>query len=167
MENWALDFSQGFAFTGGKVKEQVKVDELSIPECTSYSWVKFSPDGRFFAYSTKQQLVIRNSDSFEIVRMGPLPGVISNSNDLHWSPDSSRVAVLISIKNTVQVWPVASDEDCKELRGGDVEELVCVRWASECDELLITSQYCISFSCWSIPSQYITYLPTPKHTHTG
>jgi len=146
--------------------------------------VRLSPDGKLIVSIQKQRLVIRDSLSMQVVNMFPLVSPVMRSTDIQWSPDSKRIAVLFVSSNHLIVFGVAEETPIDELRGGEVEEIAQFLWcpsresddqdgtksspssssssSSSCDQILTLSRFSLSLSCWSISSQFLTYLPVPK-----
>lgn len=119
--------------------------EFSGPFRTSGCAV-ISPDARLVANSTGSQVVVRETQSSQVIVVYTCNGTPSI---VRWSSDSCFLACLIPKLGLVNVFDVGDhDWDCV-IDGGDAG-VQDARWAPDSRSLLVWSQYGLKVNVWSV-----------------
>lgn len=75
---------------------------------------KVSPDGRFVAFLSRQTSFAESENVLEVMRINgndrlKLSGLSGNHRDIHWSPDSKKIAYLLGHGMDSAIWVVNKD----------------------------------------------------------
>jgi WD40 repeat protein len=132
-----MDFSEVFKFSG---------------------LLEWSPDGAYIASTADYRLVIRDSDSLQIVQ---LYTCLEEVSSIAWSCDSKYVLTAMYKRGIVQVWSLEHpDWTCKidEGRAG----LSFARWMPDGRSLLTATEFSLRLTIWSLIQRTVSYIKFPK-----
>lgn len=123
----------------------------------------FSPDGRLLASADGYRLVVRAADSLAVVA---LCSCLDRIESIAWSPDSDHLLCGLFLRATVQVF-CASDPNwaCSIAEGP--AGITAAHWTPDGQHILLTADFNVRLSVWSLVDQSCTYLRGPKHALAG
>eukprot|EP00026_Physarum_polycephalum_P009526 Phypoly_transcript_09653.p1 GENE.Phypoly_transcript_09653~~Phypoly_transcript_09653.p1 ORF type:complete len:449 (+),score=50.72 Phypoly_transcript_09653:22-1347(+) len=122
------------------------------------SLCKFSPDGTLLATAAKFRLVVRNSESLEIVHIF---SCLDNIQTIEWSSDSTYILCAMLKRGTVQVWCINQPRwTCKIDEG--LAGLVHARWSPDGRHILTTADFQVRITVWSLVNKSVCYIKSPK-----
>jgi WD40 repeat protein len=139
----AVDFSEKAVFTG------------PLP-C-------FSPDGKLVALAQEYRLVVREVETLAVVG---LFSCLDRIEALSWSPCGELILCGMYTHGTAQVFSIADSEwSCSITEG--LAGICSARWCPSCEEILLTAEFQVKLSVWSLVDQNCQNLPPPKHPEAG
>jgi len=139
----AVDFSEKAVFTG------------PLPS--------FSPDGKLVALAQEYRLVVREVETLAVVG---LFSCLDRIEALSWSPCGELILCGMYTHGTAQVFSIADSEwSCSITEG--LAGIGCARWCPSCEEILLTAEFQVKLSVWSLVDQNCHSLPPPKHPEAG
>jgi WD40 repeat protein len=139
----AVDFSEKAVFTG------------PLP-C-------FSPDGKLVALAQEYRLVVREVETLAVVG---LFSCLDRIEALSWSPCGDLILCGMYTHGTAQVFSIADSEwSCSITEG--LAGICSARWCPSCEEILLTAEFQVKLSVWSLVDQNCHNLPPPKHPEAG
>lgn len=140
-------------------------DIVQYSECHSQSGghVRFSPDGRFIATAAGYRLIVRDVDTLQIVQ---LYGCIDAIEDITWSCDSEYVLCSIQKRGSAQVWSVSNKEWHCKIDEGPVG-LAHARFSPDGRHVLVTADFRLRITIWSLCDRSVYYIRFPKHVGKG
>lgn len=103
----------------------------------SQSLCKFSPNGEFIATAVQQRLVIRQTQTLQILQ---LYTCLDNIQQIEWSADSDLILVCSYRLKTFQIWRLSDEKWSAEVDEG-LAGLVKVIWAPDSRHLLSFSDF--------------------------
>ena len=103
----------------------------------SNSLCKFSPNGEYIATAVQQRLVIRQTDTLQILQ---LYTCLDNIQDIHWAPDSDLILCCSYRLKTFQVWSLSNDKWTAEVDEG-LAGCCLVMWAPDARHVLSFSEF--------------------------
>lgn len=123
----------------------------------------FSPDRRLLASADGYRLVVRAADTLAVVA---LASCLDRIEVLAWSPDSDHVLCGLLRRATVQVF-CASDPDwaCSIAEGP--AGVAAARWTPDGQHVLLSADFGLRLSVWSLVDQSCVYLRGAKHAAAG
>lgn len=99
------------------VKTGNKSRRFPIGEEGNMQFVTFSPDGRWIAWTSQAERVIRLYDGIEGKEVRRIAGLTNPASCLAFSPDSRMLAVGGSYDPTIHLWEVTTGQPRHHLRG--------------------------------------------------
>lgn len=123
----------------------------------------FSPDCRLLASADGYRLVVRAADSLAVVS---LCSCLDRIETIAWSPDSDHILCGLLKRATAQVFCVSDPDWACTISEGPAG-VVAARWAPDGQHILLTADFGIRLSVWSLVDQSCIYLRGPKHLHAG
>ena len=124
----------------------------------------YSPDGRYIAsVQTPYSLAVRDVDTLQIVQ---LYSCLDKIQHIEWCPHSNYVLCALFKRPIVQVWSVQEpDWTCKIDEGpAGVQH---ARWSPDGQHILVTADFQIRITIWSLVDRSCTYIKGPKHGTKG
>jgi len=138
-----LDFSEKTAFAGPQPR--------------------FSPDKKHVALAQDFRLVIRNVESLAVVG---LFSCLDRIEAFDWSPGGDHILCSLYKRGTLQVFSVTDPEwSCCITEG--LAGIVSARWCPNGEQIILTSEFQVKLSLWSLVDQSCHQLPPPKHPEAG
>ncbi|KAL4858112.1 WD repeat-containing protein [Chlorella vulgaris] len=123
----------------------------------------FSPDSKLMASADGYRLVVRDAASLAVVS---LCSCLDRIESISWSPDSDHILCALFKRATVQVFCVSdSDWACNIAEGP--AGIVAARWTPDGQHILLTADFGVRLSAWSLVDQSCAYLRGPKHAQAG
>lgn len=139
----AVDFSEKAVFTG------------PLP-C-------FSPDGKLIALAQEYRLVVREVETLAVVG---LFSCLDRIEALSWSPCGELILCGMYTHGTAQVFSIVDSEwNCSITEG--LAGICNARWCPSCEDILLTAEFQVKLSVWSLVDQNCRNLPPPKHPEAG
>jgi hypothetical protein len=139
----AVDFSEKAVFTG------------PLP-C-------FSPDGKLVALAQEYRLVVREIETLAVVG---LFSCLDRIEALSWSPCGELILCGMYTHGTAQVFSITDSEwNCSITEG--LAGICNAQWCPSCEEILLTAEFQVKLSVWSLVDQNCHNLPPPKHPEAG
>ena len=123
----------------------------------------FSPDRKLLASADGYRLVVRAADSLAVVC---LASCLDRIEALAWSPDSDHILCGLFKRATVQVF-CASDPDWACTIAEGPAGVAAARWTPDGRHILLTADFNLRLSVWSLVDQSCQYLRGPKHAAAG
>ncbi|DBA84979.1 TPA: hypothetical protein ACH3X2_005718 [Trebouxia sp. C0005] len=138
-----MDFSETYRFSG------------PVPVC--------SPCGKYIAAATEYRLVVRDALTTQVAQ---IYSCIDKISDVQWCPSSTYIMCGLVKRAIVQVWSVVEpDWTCKIDEGLAGAE--AVQWSPDGLHILVTADFQIRITIWSLASKSFVYISGPKHATRG
>ena len=123
----------------------------------------YSPDGRFVAFTAEYRLVVRDVQTLEVVHLCSCLDRISN---VEWSCDSDHILCALHKRATLQCWSVSQQEwSCKIDEGA--AGIRHVRWSPSGQHIIVTADFQIRMTIWSLVDQTCIHVKGPKFPCRG
>eukprot|EP00887_Chlorella_sp_A99_P007526 scaffold2.g7526.t1 len=133
---------------------------MDFSDCIAHTCAPiYSPDGRLLASAEGYRVVVRECESLAVAA---LFSCLDCVEELSWSPDSDRLLCSLFKRATVQVFSVSDSEWSCTIAEGPAG-IVAARWSPDSRHILLTSDFAIRLSVWSLVDQSCQYLRGPKH----
>jgi hypothetical protein len=110
---------------------------MDFSQVYKQSLSKFSPNGEFIATAVQQRLVIRQTDTLQILQ---LYTCLDNIQDLQWSPDSDLILCVSYKLKTFQIWCLSNEKWTAQIDEG-LAGLVKVMWTPDGRHLMSFSDF--------------------------
>lgn len=123
----------------------------------------FSPDRKLLASADGYRLVVRAADSLAVVC---LASCLDRIESLAWSPDSDHILCGLFRRATVQVFCVSDPDWACSIAEGPAG-VTAARWTPDGRHILLTADFNLRLSVWSLVDQACVYLRGPKHAAAG
>lgn len=123
----------------------------------------FSPDRKLLASADGYRLVVRAADSLAVVC---LASCLDRIEALAWSPDSDHILCGLFKRATVQVFCVSDPDWTCSIAEGPAG-VTAARWTPDGRHILLTADFNLRLSVWSLVDQSCQYLRGPKHAAAG
>ena len=123
----------------------------------------YSPDARLLAAADGFRLVVRDAESLAVVC---LASCLDRIESLAWAPDSDHILCGLLRRATVQVFCASDPEWACTIAEGPAG-VAAARWAPDGRHILLTADFCLRLSAWSLVDQACIYLRAPKHATAG
>ncbi|KAI9202344.1 quinon protein alcohol dehydrogenase-like superfamily [Polychytrium aggregatum] len=123
----------------------------------------FSPNGQYLATAVQHRLVIRDSESLQILH---LFSCVDEVQDIAWSPDSDLILCASYRLSVIQVWSLRDPEwTCKIDEGA--AGLASVKWAKDARSIMSFSDFQLRVTIWSMVTKSAAYIQYPKFADRG
>ena len=138
---------------------------MDFTDAVSYSGPQpvFSPDRKLLASAEGYRLVVRAADSLAVVS---LCSCLDRVESISWGPDSDHLLCGLFKRATVQVFCVSDPDWACNIAEG-LAGVVAARWTPDGQHILLTSDFAVRLSVWSLVDQSCVYLRGPKHVQAG
>lgn len=123
----------------------------------------FSPDRKLLASADGYRLVVRAADTLAVVC---LASCLDRIETLAWSPDSDHILCGLFKRATVQVFCVSDPDWACSIAEGPAG-VTDARWTPDGRHILLTADFNLRLSVWSLVDQSCQYLKGPKHAAAG
>ena len=123
----------------------------------------FSPDRKLLASADGYRLVVRAADSLAVVC---LASCLDRIETLAWSPDSDHILCGLFKRATAQVFCVSDPDWACSIAEGPAG-ITAARWTPDGRHILLTADFNLRLSVWSLVDQSCQYLRGPKHAAAG
>ena len=123
----------------------------------------FSPDRKLLASADGYRLVVRAADTLAVVC---LASCLDRIETLAWSPDSDHILCGLFKRATVQVFCVSDPDWACSIAEGPAG-VTAARWTPDGRHILLTADFNLRLSVWSLVDQSCQYLKGPKHAAAG
>ncbi|KAK0198238.1 WD repeat-containing protein 8 [Armillaria mellea] len=148
----------------------------------SASLVAFSPAGNLILTAAQDRLIVRRTDTFQIVRTSaidaspspinaslPQQKALSGDNRIThaaWSSDSEYMLAACARKGVVHVYKLHDEKWHARVDAG-AEGLEKAEWAPDGRSILCFSQWGLRVTIWSLITGSATYIQFPLHPDKG
>ena len=120
----------------------------------------YSPDGAYLATCNSYKVVVRATDTLQILRLYTCLDAVQ---DVEWSSDSSFILSSMYKRGIVQVWSMDNPEwTCKIDEGS--AGLIHARWSPDGRHVLTTATFHLRLTVWSLVNKSISYIRYTKNT---
>lgn len=138
-----MDFSEAFPFSGPSPQ--------------------FSPDGEYLSVVVDYRILVREVDTLRVVQLYSCLDKIQN---YEWSPDSKYILCTLKGRPIVQVWSLDEpDWTCKIDEGP--AGITGARWCPDARSILLTADFQIKATIWSLVDRKCVYIKGPKFSDKG
>lgn len=122
----------------------------------------YSPNGEYIATCSSYRLVIRQSETLQIVRLYTCLDAIQK---VEWSSDSSFLLCAMYKRGVVQVWSIDEpDWTCKIDEGS--AGLIKAQWSPDGRHVLTTANFNLRITVWSLVSKSVSYIRYIKNSQS-
>ncbi|XP_048374980.1 WD repeat-containing protein WRAP73 isoform X2 [Sphaerodactylus townsendi] len=138
---------------------------MNFSECFKLSsqLCKFSPDGKFLASGVQYRLVVRSTNTLQILQLFTCLDQIQH---IEWSSDSLFILCAMYKRGIVQVWSLEQpDWHCKVDEGS--AGLVASCWSPDGRHILNTTEFHLRITVWSLCTKSVSYIKYPKACQQG
>ncbi|KZC05190.1 WD repeat-containing protein WRAP73 [Dufourea novaeangliae] len=115
-------------------------------------------DGRFFAFAYQENLITKNSKTFETIHSFVFPDIIEY---LEWSRNSEYILCANIKKAIIEVYSIHYPECQFKLVEGSTG-LESVTWSLDSKHILTLSDFNIQTSIWPLESQNVIHIQNVK-----
>lgn len=123
----------------------------------------FSPDGKHIASTQEYRLVIRDSETLTVLA---LFSCLDKIERISWSPNSDHLLCGLFKRGVLQIFSVSDPEwNCTISEG--LAGIVSALFSPNGQQVLITADFQIKLSVWSLITQTCIALQGPKHPTAG
>lgn len=138
---------------------------MDFSEPCSYSGPPpaFSSDGRYIAVAVEYRLFIRDWQTLRVIQ---LYSCLDKVQHVEWSSDSNYVLCGLYNRSIVQVWSVLEPEWTCRIDEG-LAGVASARWCPDGRSILVTADYQIKATVWSLVDKKCVYLKGPKFADKG
>lgn len=124
---------------------------------------QFSPNGEYLAVVVEYRILIRSCDTLRVVQ---LYSCLDRIQFFDWSPDSKYVLCCLKGKPIVQIWSIDEpDWTCKINEGP--AGITGARWCPDARSILLTADFQIKATIWSLVDRKCVYIKGPKFSDKG
>ncbi|CAD7696704.1 unnamed protein product [Ostreobium quekettii] len=122
-----------------------------------------SPDGRYVAVAVEYRLIVRDWQTLRVVQMY---SCLDRIQHVEWSSDSSYILCGLYDRSIVQVWSILEPEwTCKIDEG--LAGITSARWCPDGRSILVTAEFQIKATVWSLVDKACVQLAGPKFADAG
>ena len=123
----------------------------------------FSSDGKHVAIAQQYRMVVKEIETMAVVG---LFSCLDRIEDLAWSPCNELVLCSMFTRGTVQVFSLTDSEwSCTFSEG--LAGISHAQWCPSGEQVLLTSDFMVKLSVWSLTDQSCKQLPPSKHPKAG
>nr|XP_056721358.1 WD repeat-containing protein WRAP73 isoform X2 [Euleptes europaea] len=133
---------------------------MNFSECFKLSGqlCKFSPDGKYLASGVQYRLVVRSTNTLQILQLFTCLDQIQH---IEWSSDSLFILCAMYKRGIVQVWSLEQPGwHCKIDEGS--AGLVASCWSPDGRHILNTTEFHLRITVWSLCTKSVSYIKYPK-----
>ncbi|XP_077167214.1 WD repeat-containing protein WRAP73 isoform X2 [Paroedura picta] len=133
---------------------------MNFSECFKLSGqlCKFSPDGMCLASGVQYRLVVRSTNTLQILQLFTCLDQIQH---IEWSSDSLFILCAMYKRGVVQVWSLEQpDWHCRIDEGS--AGLVASCWSPDGRHILNTTEFHLRITVWSLCTKSVSYIKYPK-----
>lgn len=123
----------------------------------------FSADKKHVACAQDYRVVVRDVETLAVVA---LFSCVDRIEHIAWSPAGDHLLCGLFKRATLQVFSVSDPEWTCTISEG-LAGIVAAAWSPAGRHVLATCDFQVRLSVWSLDDQSCSYLPGPKHAHSG
>ena len=126
----------------------------------SQSLSKFSPDGQYIVSCVSYKVIVRSTESLQILRLYTCMDAVQH---VEWSSDSGFVLCAMYKRGICQVWSIDQpDWTCKIDEGS--AGLIHAQWSPDGRHVLTTADFNLRITVWSLVNKSISYIRYVKNS---
>lgn len=144
---------------------------MDFTQIYKHSLVSFSFGGQFILTALQDRLVVRRTDSLQIIATWLLEAPTTSKSPLHishigWSCDSEYLFAACTSLGFIDVFKLKEESWKARIEAG-AEGLVKAEWAPDGRTLICTSEWGLRITLWSLVTGTATHIQYPVHSDSA
>ncbi|KAJ1558724.1 WD repeat-containing protein wrap73, partial [Nowakowskiella sp. JEL0078] len=119
----------------------------------------FSPNGVYLATAVQYRVVIRDSQTLQILHLFSFPDAVQQ---LLWAADSTLILAASHKTSRVYIWSIEDTEWSAKIEDG-VAGIVNVRWTPDARSVLCFSEFQMRIAVWSLIDKVVRWIQNPNY----